>query len=181
MRPVAMVGAGMIPFGELFHLGMKEMLPAALGEALASVDNGLQPSDIDAVWFGQLQASDGHPAGVLADSCGLLEAPVTRVENQCATGNDAVRQATYAIASGYVDIALVIGCGQDARDLRLGYVLGTRMGLARDRAWDYPLGLIDPGELRPPRDPVHARVLDHARALGDGGGEEPSQCCHQSR
>lgn len=143
MRPVAMVGAGMIPFGELFHLGMKEMLPAALGEALASVDNGLKHSDIDAVWFGQLQASDGHPAGVLADSCGLLEVPVTRVENQCATGNDAVRQATYAIASGYVDIALVVGADK-TRETSASGTFWDWMGLARDRAWDYPLGLIAP-------------------------------------
>lgn len=138
-----MVGAGMIPFGELFHLGMKEMLPAALGEALASVDNGLKRSDIDAVWFGQLQASDGHPAGVLADSCGLLEVPVTRVENQCATGNDAVRQATYAIASGYVDIALVVGADK-TRETSASGTFWDWMGLARDRAWDYPLGLIAP-------------------------------------
>jgi acetyl-CoA C-acetyltransferase len=138
-----MVGAGMIPFGELFHLGMKEMLPAAVGEALASVDNGLQTADIDAVWFGQLQASDGHPAGVLADSCGLLEVPVTRVENQCATGNDAVRQATYAIASGYVDIALVVGADK-TRETSASGTFWDWMGLARDRAWDYPLGLIAP-------------------------------------
>ena len=30
MRPVAVVGAGMVPFGELFAQGMKQMLPRAL-------------------------------------------------------------------------------------------------------------------------------------------------------
>lgn len=138
-----MVGAGMIPFGELFGLGMKEMLPGAVGEALASVDKGLDRADIEAAWFGQLQASDGHPAGVLADSCGLLEIPVTRVENQCATGNDAIRQATYAIASGYVDVALVVGADK-TRETSVSGTFWDWMGLARDRAWDYPLGLIAP-------------------------------------
>ena len=35
--------------------------------------------------------------------------PVTRVENMCATGTEALRGATYAVASGAVDIALAIG------------------------------------------------------------------------
>lgn len=143
MRPVAMVGAGMIPFGELFDLGMKEMLPRAVTAAATSVDNGLALADIDAAWFGQLQSSDGHPAGVLADSCGLLDIPITRVENQCATGNDAVRQATYAIASGYVDVALVVGADK-TRETSAAGTFWDWMGLARDRAWDYPLGLIAP-------------------------------------
>lgn len=30
MRPVALIGAGMIPFGELFDQGMKEMLPGTV-------------------------------------------------------------------------------------------------------------------------------------------------------
>jgi acetyl-CoA C-acetyltransferase len=58
MRPVAMVGAGMIPFGELFDQGMKEMLPRAVQAALDSVDNGLERSQIEAAWFGQLETAD---------------------------------------------------------------------------------------------------------------------------
>jgi acetyl-CoA C-acetyltransferase len=141
MRPVAVVGAGMIPFGELFSQGMKEMLPATMRAALASVDKGMQSSQIEAAWFGQLQSSDGHPAGLLADSCGLLDIPVTRIENQCATGNDAVRNATYAIASGAVDVALVIGADK-TRETPVRSTFWEWMGLARDRGWDFPVGLI---------------------------------------
>lgn len=143
MKPVAIVGAGMIPFGELFTQGMKEMLPAALRATLASVDKGMSRSQIQAAWFGQLMSSDGHPAGVLADSCGLLDIPVTRVENQCATGNDAVRNATYAIASGAIDVALVVGADK-TRETPVRSTFWDWMGLARDRAWDFPLGLIAP-------------------------------------
>jgi acetyl-CoA C-acetyltransferase len=35
--------------------------------------------------------------------------PVTRVENACATGSDALRNACYAVASGACDIALAVG------------------------------------------------------------------------
>ena len=143
MRRVAVVGAGMVPFGELFDQGMKELLPRALAEALRTVDKGMAKSEIQAAWFGQLQTSDGHPAGVLADSCGLLDIPVTRVENQCATGNDAVRNATYAIGSGAVDVALVIGADK-TRETPVTSTFWDWMGLARDRGWDYPLGLIAP-------------------------------------
>jgi acetyl-CoA C-acetyltransferase len=143
MRPVAVVGAGMVPFGELFAQGMKQMLPRALAEALASVDKGMRKSEIQAAWFGQLQTSDGHPAGVLADSCGLLDIPVTRIENQCATGNDAIRNAVYAIGSGAFDVALVIGADK-TRETPVAATFWDWMGLARDRGWDYPLGLIAP-------------------------------------
>ena len=143
MREVAVVGAGMVPFGERFDQGMKELLPTTLLNALATVDKGMDKSEIQAAWFGQLQTSDGHPAGVLADSCGLLDIPVTRIENQCATGNDAVRNAALAIASGAVDVALVIGADK-TRETPSVSTFWDWMGLARDRGWDYPLGLIAP-------------------------------------
>jgi len=39
----------------------------------------------------------------------LQNKPVTRVENYCATGSEALRQASYAVASGAYDIAMAIG------------------------------------------------------------------------
>jgi acetyl-CoA C-acetyltransferase len=138
-----MIGAGMLPFGELFGTGMKEMLPAAMRAATGSVDKGIAPGEFEAAWFGNLQPSDGFPAGVLADSCGLLDIPVTRVENQCATGNDAVRNAALAVGAGAVDVALVIGADK-TRETSTLTTFWDWMGMARDMAWDYPLGLIAP-------------------------------------
>ena len=143
MRSVGIVGAGMIPFGELFDQGIKDMLPGAVAEAIASVDKGIERSEIQAAWFGELTTTDGFPAGVLADSCGLLDIPVTRVENQCATGNDALRNALFAVGGGYVDVALVVGADK-TRESSPGGTFWNWMGMARDMAWDYPLGLIAP-------------------------------------
>ena len=39
----------------------------------------------------------------------LPNVPVTRVENLCATGTEALRGAAYAVAAGAVDIALAMG------------------------------------------------------------------------
>jgi acetyl-CoA C-acetyltransferase len=35
--------------------------------------------------------------------------PVTRVENMCATGSEAFRNAAYAVAAGAIDVAMAIG------------------------------------------------------------------------
>ena len=45
----------------------------------------------------------------LARPLQLQGKPVTRVENFCATGSEALRQASYAVASGAYDIAMAVG------------------------------------------------------------------------
>jgi acetyl-CoA C-acetyltransferase len=142
-RRVAIVGAGMTPFAEHFDLGIKELVPMAVSEMAASVDRGLDRSDIGAAWFGELATTDGFPSGILADSCGLLDIPVTRVENACATGQDALRNAVFGVASGYVDVALVVGADK-VRETSARTTFWDWMAMTRDMAWDYPLGLVAP-------------------------------------
>ncbi|AXI76161.1 thiolase C-terminal domain-containing protein [Peterkaempfera bronchialis] len=143
MRRVAVVGAGMTRFAEHFDLGIKDLLPMAVAECERSVDKGFDRADIQAAWFGELSTTDGFPAGILADSCGLEDVPVTRVENACATGNDALRNATFAVASGAVDVALVVG-GDKVRESSTRSTFWEWAGMTRDTAWDYPLGLVAP-------------------------------------
>jgi acetyl-CoA C-acetyltransferase len=138
-----MVGAGMTPFGELFGLGVKEMLPMAVTEAVDSVDKGFDRSAIEAAWFGELVTTDGFATGILADTCGLLDIPVSRLENACATGNDAVRHGVMAIASGMFDVVLVVGADK-VRETSSRTTFWDWMGMTRDSAWDFPLGLVAP-------------------------------------
>lgn len=144
MKRVAVVGAGMTRFGEHFGYGIKELLPMALAEAEQSVDKGFDRAELEAAWFGELTTSDGFAAGILADSCGLLDIPITRVENACATGNDAVRNAVYGIASGAFDVVLVMGADK-VRETSARTTFWDWMTMTRDMAWDYPLGLVAPG------------------------------------
>src|SRR5258705_13879654 len=109
MRRVAIVGAGMTAFAEHFALGIKDLLPMAFAECARSVDKGLTKTDVQAAWFGAIGTTDGFPSGNLADAVGLADLPVTRVENSCATGNDAVRNALFGVASGAYDVAIVMG------------------------------------------------------------------------
>ncbi len=143
MRNVAIVGAGMTFFGEHFALGIKDLLPMAFAECAASVDKGLAKTDVQAAWFGSMGTPDGFPSGILADTLGLPELPVTRVENSCATGNDAVRNAMFGIASGAFDVALVMGADK-LRETSTKHMLWEWEAMARDMAWDYPLGLVAP-------------------------------------
>lgn len=143
MRKVGIVGAGMTPFAEHFALGIKDLLPMAYADCAANVDKGLSSTDLQGAWFGAMGTTDGFPSGILADALGLPDLPVTRVENSCATGNDAVRNALFAIASGAVDVALVIGADK-LRETAQKDLVWEWEAVTRDKAWDYPLGLIAP-------------------------------------
>jgi len=143
MRSVALVGAGMTSFAEHFALGIKDLLPMAYAECAATVDKGIDKGDLQAAWFGSMGTTDGFPSGILADTLGLVSLPVTRVENSCATGQDAIRNAMFAIASGAYDVALVVGADK-VRETASKSLIWEWVPMANDMAWDYPLGLVAP-------------------------------------
>ena len=62
---------------------------------------------MDAYWFGTAQS--GMSGITLARPLQLENKPVTRVENYCATGAEALRAAAYAVASGAYDVAMALG------------------------------------------------------------------------
>jgi acetyl-CoA C-acetyltransferase len=102
---VAIVGMGCTPFAEHWDKGADDLLIEAADEALASA--GITKRDVDAYWLGT--ATSGNSGITLARPLQLTMKPVTRVENFCATGSEALRQAAYAVASGAYDIAMAIG------------------------------------------------------------------------
>src|SRR5262245_62365644 len=102
---VAIVGMGCTPFGEHWDKGADDLLIDASNEAFASA--GIEKDDIDAYWLGT--AMSGMSGMALARPLQLVGKPVTRVENFCATGAEALRNAAYAVASGAYDIAMAIG------------------------------------------------------------------------
>jgi acetyl-CoA C-acetyltransferase len=120
-KKVAIVGGGMIGFGELFEKSFETMIEAAYLNALQSVDRGLDPTQIEAAWIGTLYPPPGNSGLLLSFATGLFEIPITRVENACATGSDAFRSACLAIAAGVYDIALVVGV-EKMRDDGAGHI-----------------------------------------------------------
>jgi len=106
---VVILGAGCSRFGERWDCGAEDLLVESFSEALA--DAGIAKRDIDAAWFAQHDDMTGMGKGgaPLSTALRLPNIAVTRVENFCAGGSEALRGAVYAVASGAVDIALAIG------------------------------------------------------------------------
>jgi acetyl-CoA C-acetyltransferase len=102
---VAIVGMGCTPFVEHWDRGTDDLLVEAAQEALASA--GVAKRDVDAYWLGT--AASGFSGITLARPLQLVDKPVTRVENFCATGSEALRQAAYAVAAGAYDVVMAIG------------------------------------------------------------------------
>lgn len=106
---VAIIGMGCSRFGERWEAGADDLMIEAFAEALA--DARVERDRIEAGWLGvfyqdQSTSRSGLP---LSMALRLPNIPVTRVENLCATGTEALRGAAYAVASGAVDIALAMG------------------------------------------------------------------------
>ena len=106
---VAILGMGCSKFGERWDTGSDALMLEAFTEALG--DAGIEKSEIGAAWFGSAldRINVGNSAIPLSTALRLEGIPVTRVENMCATGTEALRGAAYAVAAGVVDIALAIG------------------------------------------------------------------------
>ena len=102
---VAIIGMGCTRFTEHWDKGLDDLLIEASGKAFASA--GVTKHDVDAYWFGTAQSAMSGIA--LARPLQLEGKPVTRIENYCATGSEALRQACYAVASGAYDSAMAIG------------------------------------------------------------------------
>jgi len=102
---VAIVGMGCTKFGENWEQSGEDMIVEAAYEALE--DAGIELKDIQAAWVGT--RFSGHTGLCLSSPLRLQFIPVTRVENLCASGTEAVRAATYAVAAGACDIALALG------------------------------------------------------------------------
>ncbi len=112
-RGVAMVGAGMSPFGIFAERDSKDLFIEAFQTMLASVDKGVDPRDIDALYLGNFTndffVEQSHWGPILTDALGLIPKPATRTEGACASSAIAFREGVFAIASGFYDMVLVGG------------------------------------------------------------------------
>jgi len=101
---VAIIGAGIHPFGR--HDGVSGLEMAALAARAALADAGVGWDEIDF-------AAGGSDAAGNADTSvsvlGLTGVPFINVKNGCATGGSALTTAHAMLASGESNLALVVG------------------------------------------------------------------------
>jgi acetyl-CoA C-acetyltransferase len=146
-RGVAVVGAGMSRFGAFPGQATRDLFVEAFREMRASVDKGLDPSDIEALYIGNYSSDlfedQGHTAPIMADWVGLAPRPATRVEDACASSGVALRQGMLAVASGLYDLVLVGGI-EKMTDLPTERVTDT-LATAGDALYEIPAGFTFPG------------------------------------
>jgi len=144
MRKVAIIGAGMTPFGERWESGFRELVVEAGVKAIT--DARISGDKIDAGFIGTMASGrligQEHIGALIADYMGLNPIPVTRVEGACASGSLALRQGISAVASGMHDI-VVVGGVEKMTDLGVSTVSDI-LGGAGDQEWELFLGATFP-------------------------------------
>ncbi|RLA56145.1 MAG: acetyl-CoA acetyltransferase [Gammaproteobacteria bacterium] len=102
---VAIVGMGCTAFGEHWDRDASDMLIEAATSAYESA--GVDQDDVDAYWLGTF--GSGISGMLFSEALKTNNKPVTRLENMCATGSEAIRNAAYAVASGAYDLVMAVG------------------------------------------------------------------------
>jgi len=117
-----MVGAGMSPFGIRPDVTNRELFAEAFLDMKASVDKGVDPQEIEALYVGNCGAEMWESQSVIGVLCaseiGLSPRPALKVEDACASSSVAVREGIIGIASGLYDMVLAGGTGHYRDSLR---------------------------------------------------------------
>lgn len=103
---VAIVAMGCTPFRDHWNSSADDLLVDAVTECMSALPD-VAVHDVDAFWVGT--QGSGMSGQTLARPLRLVGKPVTRVENYCATGSEAFRNAAFAVASGAYDIVMATG------------------------------------------------------------------------
>jgi acetyl-CoA C-acetyltransferase len=102
---VAIVAMGCTEFGEHWGRSADDLVVDAANDCFDGA--GLALDEVDAFWLGTL--ASGQSGMTLSKALPVDYKPVTRVENYCATGSEAFRNACYAVASGAYDVVMALG------------------------------------------------------------------------
>jgi acetyl-CoA C-acetyltransferase len=109
MTEVVIAGIGQTEVGEHWDVGLRELAFAAIQDAIKDAGR-LKPQSL---FVGNMLApnlsNQAHLGVLLADYAGLLGIEAVTIEAAGASGGAALRQGYLAIASGMVDVALVVG------------------------------------------------------------------------
>ena len=143
MREVAVIGAGLVTFGEMWSKSLRNLWVEAALNALE--DAGIDA--VDGITIGCMSPGlfngQEHLASLLADELGMAGVPAMRVESACASGGLALRAGFAEVASGLADVVLVTGVEKmtDVDGADATYALGT----AADQEWEGFHGITFPG------------------------------------
>ncbi len=139
MRDVAIIGIGQTEVGEHWDKSLRELA----GEAALSAMAEAQVSHIDSIYVGNMLSDisniQAHLGSMVADWIGQRFTDAIKIESACSSGSAAFRAGFLAVASGEVDIVLVVGVEKmtDSPGSEITAALAT----AADADWEVDHGL----------------------------------------
>jgi acetyl-CoA C-acetyltransferase len=141
MREVAIVGAGMTRFGELWESSLRDMFVEAAAGAL----NDAGADHVDSLYVGNMSGGQfvgqEHLGALMADHLGMSGVPALHVETACASGAAALRLAFMEVACGISDLVLAAGIEKMTDGADVTNVLAT----AADQELEVYYGITFPG------------------------------------
>ena len=145
MTDVGVVGIGCIPYGKYTEKRSTDLFIEASVKAFE--DSTISPADLDAVYFGNFLSiateEQGHQGPIISSGLGVPEIPTITIENACASGGMAFRQACLAVESGAYDLVLVGGAEVMTHVPTPEIINGLAM--ASEGAYEKKIGLTFPG------------------------------------
>ena len=145
MNRVAMVGAGVTPFG-VRKAGYRDLIWEA-GKACFDSLPAVKPRDLDGLVVGSVMpertAFQSHISSMAAEALGIRPSTLSaRTEHMCASGTVGIRYAYAFIAAGLADLVMVLGVEKLNQPVGAEAILN--MGTGVDRDWEACYGLTAP-------------------------------------
>ena len=114
MRRVAILGVGITPFDTYEDVDVEDIARPAVVKALA--DANVKKHDVQAAYVAHLYQGEVFGQRILR-GLHFPEITITNVENACAGGSSAVREAWLAVGSSQADVVLVVGAEKMGKGL----------------------------------------------------------------
>ena len=133
MREVAVIGIGQTKVEEHWDKSLRELA----GDAALAAIMEAQVDHVDSVYVGNMLSgvanAQAHLGSMIADWIGQRFTDAVKIETACSSGGAAFRAGYIAVASGEVEIALVVGVENASRHRHFmgvaGGAIGVRMGV----------------------------------------------------
>lgn len=136
---ISVIGSAVTKFGELWNKSLRDLAREA--SLMALQDANIAPTDLDAIFFANMMASNtsaqAHLGSLLASELGI-NVDSTRVEAACASGGLAIYRAAESILSGHYKKVLVVGA-EKMTDL-VADTTTTALMEAGDEEWESSFG-----------------------------------------
>jgi acetyl-CoA C-acetyltransferase len=139
MRDVAVIGIGQTKIDEHWDKSLREIA----GEAALAAMAEAQVSHVDSIYVGNMLSDisnlQAHLGSMVADWIGQRFTDAVKIESACSSGSAAFRACYLAVASGEIDVALVVGVEKmtDSPGSEITAALAT----AADADWEVDHGL----------------------------------------